>query len=227
MPSSHSAPAFDSKAAEAQRHEESRRAFNPGPKPKPQYTDSRTNTTYDVDHQDRRVEHLRRELDHERWVNRRSRVDRYYAGYPSAGWTVVHYRDPYSDWFWWWMLSQSLDTRASWAYHHRQSMDEARYRDMLRRDASLEARIRQLEAERVARDPKYAPGGLDYDLMYDDSYVDAVYNPISAPALETRPAPATYTSSGGSSLFVWLIAICFVVFLIWLVFFKRWSVSNA
>ena len=42
---------------------------------------------------------------------------------------MVVYHDPYNSWFWWWLLDQSLETRALWAYNHRLDMDQARYHD--------------------------------------------------------------------------------------------------
>jgi hypothetical protein len=135
----------------------------------------------------------------------------------------VTYSDPYSNIFWWWLLSQSIDYRASWAYNHRYDMDSFRYRDMLDRDAALEARVRELERKQVARDPTYVPPGVDPDLMYTDEYVQAAVNPTI-----THPgSPAPGSPSHGSHFFrwcfIWLLASGIVVFLIWFIFIKRWG----
>jgi hypothetical protein len=223
---------FDSAAAEAQRREESRAAFTKGQAPKPTYTDSK-GTPRPIDPNDRRVEELRRQLDHEQWVNRQLRERQFYGDYYRR--PVVVYHDPYSSFFWWWLLDQSLETRALWVYNHQRVMDEARYRDLLARDAQLEARLRQLEAQGVARDPAAAPPGMQPDLMYSDSYVDSVYNPQPAPGWQPAPTPApvavphhTPRASSGRVLRVLLYVLlvsAVVAFLIWLVFFKRWGAT--
>lgn len=208
--------AYDTDAATAQRRQESKTVFTRGQQPRSTWTDS-SNQAHPIDPRDRQIESLRRDLDHERWANRGMRQRRFYGDYygrPALG-PVVFYHDPYSNLFWTWLLVQSLDHRAQWAYHHRDSMDAARYRDLLAHDAQLEARLHQLEAERVARDPTYVPAGMqERDLMYSDDYVTAVYN----------PQPRT-----GYVLWV-LLKIFFVISILalvtWLVFVKRWGGSE-
>ncbi len=189
--------------------------------PKPTYTDP-VGTTRTIDPRDRTVEELRRDWTYENWRTREERrrqtFERSPIPLPQAQPPVVVYRDPFSNWFWWWLLAQSLDTRAHWAYHHRDQIDEGRYREMLRRDAQLEARVKQLEAEKVARDPAHVPAGVDRDLMYEDAYVDAVVNPQPA------PAPPAKAKRSWTFLKVFLI-VGVVAFAIWLVFIKRWGGS--
>lgn len=131
---------------------------------------------------------------------------------------MVIYQDPFSNWFWWWLLTQDLNTRALWAYHHQSDMDAARYRDLLAKDAQLEQRIRELEAKKQPRDPTYAPPGVDRDLMYDDGFVDAAINP-------QPPPPSLPPHSHGLARAVWKIFLVLAVmaFLVWLVFIKRWG----
>jgi hypothetical protein len=121
------------------------------------------------------------------------------------------YNDPYNSYFWWWLLDRSLDDRAYWAYHHRYDMDPARYQALVANDAQLDARVSQLEAQQVARDPSYTPTGLDRDLMYSDQYVARNYS--------TRSTPA------GAVAF-WVVAVPSAIaatgFFIWLIWFKRW-----
>lgn len=212
---------YDSTAAAAQRKEESRSVYTKGAAPQPTYTDPR-GTVRPIDPQDRRVEQLRRELDRERWANRELRRRQFYGGYYTQPGPVVVYNDPYSSFFWWWLLAQSLDVQARWAYHHRHSMDEARYHELRSRNTQLEERIRQLEAKGVARDPTYRPEGMpEPDLMYTDEYVTAAYNPQPPPAQHT-PRPAR----GSSAAWV-LFKVCLVLaalwFAIWFIFFKRWG----
>jgi hypothetical protein len=154
---------------------ESQVVYQKGRQAKESYTD-RGGVRQPIDPKDRKIESLRRELNYERWENREWRQRQFFGPYYSYP-PVVMYHDPYSSFFWWWLLDRSLDDRAYWAYHHRQSMDDARYRDLLARDANLQARIQQLEAQRIPRDPTYRPGNMDLDLMYSNSYVEAAYNP--------------------------------------------------
>src|SRR5262249_30288469 len=136
------------------------------------------------------------------------------------GYTTVIYNDPYSDMFWWWLLSQSLDYRANWAYHHRYTMDQLRYNEMLARDAALSARIRELELANARRDPLYTPPGVDYDLMYTDDYVAAAVNPT----LEGPPPPPRTTSSGlFRACCVGFLVIGILLAIFWFIFVKRWN----
>jgi hypothetical protein len=123
---------------------------------------------------------------------------------------VVVYHDPYSSFFWWYLLDRSLDQQAMWAYHHRRDMDDARYRALLAKSAGLEAKVRQLEKDGVERDSGYTLPGVDPDLQYSDEFVEAAYNP----------------EHGGHGawkvlLFV-LIGITFFAGCVYLMFFKRW-----
>jgi hypothetical protein len=123
----------------------------------------------------------------------------------------VVYRDPYSSFFWWWLLDRSLEDRAWWAYHHRYDMDPARYQALLAGNQQLEARVSQLEAQQVVRDPGYVPAGLDRDLMYSDRYVGQSYG--------NRP-----TLLGVAAFFVLGVpaALALCALFIWLIWFKRW-----
>ncbi|MFO0926677.1 MAG: hypothetical protein U0736_06500 [Gemmataceae bacterium] len=232
--------AFDASAAAAQRRAESRKAYTAGKAPKPTYRPPGAAQPRPIDTADRRVTELRRQLDRERWVNRELRLRTYYA--PYYGYPVVIYHDPYSSFFWWWLLAQSLDTRAHWAYHHRDVMDDARYRDLLRRDAQLEARVRELEAKQLPRNPAQVPPALekDPDAMYTDEYVDAVFNPqptdAGTPPTPPPTMPRTMPTAHGmtAGAFFWAgvrfllkaaILLAVMAGLIWLVFFKRWGGS--
>lgn len=127
---------------------------------------------------------------------------------------VVIYHDPYNSLFWWWLLDRSLDERASWAYHHRNDMDPARYQDLVARDQQLEARVAELETQQPPRDPAYVPTGLDRDLMYSDQYVTRITN--------SRPTTA-------KAIVFWAVAgpttLCFTGFFVWLIWFKRWQTA--
>lgn len=77
-----------------------------------------------------------------------------------------HYRDSYSPFFMLWLLDRSSDERAMWAYHHRNDMDQDRYKEMLKKDTELEKKIQELEAKGIQKDPNYKPQDIDNDLMY-------------------------------------------------------------
>ena len=147
-------------------------------------------------------------------ATRRIRIYNVFNPYTSRPWVV--YNDPYSSWFWWWLLDRSLDDRAWWAYHHRYDMDPTRYQALLATDQQLEARVEALEAQQAPRDPSYTPAGLDKDLMYSDQYVNRAYS--------NRP-----TTLGVVTFWVLGVptALALCVGFIWLVWFKRWQVAPA
>lgn len=210
---------------------ESKVAYQKGQQPKDSYTD-RGGVSHNIDPKDRKIDSLRRELDHERWQNREFRQREYFGGYYTHSPPVIVYHDPYSSFFWWWLLDRSLNDRAYWAYHHRDAIDDARYRDLLAHDANLQARIQQLEAQRLPRDPAYRPSNIDPDLMYSDSYVDAVYNPqptdtvqSSRPSVRGAPIPGRQVSSGAvaRAMIMVFVVLVLITLTIWLVFYKRWG----
>ena len=206
---------YDAAAADAQRHAESRAAFQAG-QPKSTYSDPKGRSR-PIDPKDVRVEHVRRYVTYDTWYSRPTRMYTVFGGYGQImGWPVVIYSDPYGGSFWWWLLAQSVNTQAYWAYNHYDYMDHLRYRDMLDRNAELAARVRELEAQRVPRDPTYTPPGIDPDLMYSDSYVAAAVNPTEVTLV--RPEYHFWRF-----VFHALLVIGIIGLLIWLVFIKRWG----
>jgi len=142
------------------------------------------------------------------------RIYNVYNGYWSRPWVTYH--DPYSSFFWWWLLDRSLDDQAYWAYHHRYDMDPARYEALMANNQQLENRVAQLETQKMPRDPAYTPTGLDgRDLMYSDHYVTQTYS--------NRP-----TRSGSAAF--WVIGVPAAAgacaLFIWLIWFKRWQTST-
>jgi hypothetical protein len=236
--------AYDALPAAEQKKAESRKAYVAAQKPRQTYT-TPEGTPKPIDPKDRQITELRNQLNQERWVNHQSRAQVFYTTYYTR--PVVYYNDPYNSFFWWWLLDRSLDDRAYWAYHHRYDMDDARYQALLAHDAALQARITQLDMQKLPRESTYVPPGLqdNPDLMYTDDYVNAAYNPQPAPVVVP---PVTYQgtgysgtyqgtsysgagSSGGSAfgqvLFtIFLIALIggFIWLAVWLVFCKRWNI---
>jgi hypothetical protein len=144
---------------------------------------------------------------------RPSRINIYFGPYAYRPWT--YYNDPYSSFFWWWLLDRSIDEQAYWAYHHRYDMDPARYDALLANNQQLQARVANLEAQQVGRDPAYTPPSLDAtnrDLMYSDQYVNQAY--------QTRSTP-----SGRVAFWIFAVPTCAgaCAFFIWLIWFKRWQ----
>jgi hypothetical protein len=217
---------YDAAAAQSQRQTESRANFQKGQAPQSSYVDS-TGATRKVDPRDAQIKQLRHELTYERWVNRDYRMRTYYGSYWSR--PVVYYNDPYNSFFWWWLLDQSLETRAFWAYNHYDYMDRARYNDLLARDANLRARVEQLEHQQgLTRNPNWAPQNMDYDLMVTDNVATAAYNPVPPPAVPVGVAPAYHPVSLLHVLWVlikFIMVFAFIAFLIWLVFIKRWGAT--
>lgn len=235
---------FDSTAARAQRREESKtnytkanpeKAFpstNPANRTPPRSADP---NTWRTDPRDRQIDELHRQLSYERWSNWDSRQRGFFGGY--WGRPVVVYNDPYSSFFWWWLLDQSLDNRARWAYSHRYAMDDARYRELLAKDAQLEAKVRELENQKVARDPSWTPPGIEGDLVYKKEYVEEAQKRVDSNAGLPGPggtqanfpgrvslpgAGLPNVPSSGSHWMSFFLTMGIIAGLIWLVFFKRW-----
>jgi hypothetical protein len=220
---------FDSKAGQAQAKEESRKKFVAGTTPATTYTDPK-GKVHTVDPKDQKIEQLRRELNNEKWVNRDLREREFYRTYWSR--PVVVYHDPYSTFFWYWLLDRSIEQQAYWAYHHRYSMDAVRYNDLLARNAELAARVRAMEAQNLPRNPTYQPTGMtDADLMYNKEYVGAAYNPTTVdvpPPVVVTHHPTSGSPSGGDGgavltvmLYIFL-GLAIVALIVWLVFVKKW-----
>ena len=74
-------------------------------------------------------------------------------------------------------------------------MDDARYRELLARDATLEAKVKAMEAEGIKRDPNYLPEGVDEDLVY------------SKPP---QSIAATEKEDDGTGFFTWLLVLTII-----------------
>ncbi len=173
--------------------------------PKTSYT-SKGGKTVNVNPSDKKVESVRK-MDHDKWINRETRVNKTYHVYqsrPSMFPATAIYHDSFNPWFFMWLMDRSRDDRALWMYHHKSDMDPERYKYLTSKDSQLESRIRQLEIEKLQKDPSYAPKDLDPDLQYDDDFVDAAVNPH-------KTVPHEEVSSGGGGSWVWLGWLCSIV----------------
>jgi len=90
-----------------------------------------------------------------------------YYSRPQVVREVHYYNDSFNPFFMLWLLDRSANDRALWAYHHRDQMDNERYKELLAKDADLEKHIKDLEAQGIKKDPNYKPQGVDDDLMYN------------------------------------------------------------
>jgi hypothetical protein len=151
------------------------------------------------------VQTVRRTVTHERYVTYDNRASVFYGGYYGS---PMYYHDPFSPFLMGWIMSDAINShqRAMWMYHHQSDMDQARYDEMLRKDAKLQAEIDQLKAQNIARDPSYVPPEMadNPDLMFNKDFVDASYNPVE---VETNTPSG---SSGAGAVFGWMF-IFFVV----------------
>jgi hypothetical protein len=231
---------YDAAAAQAQQREQSRIAYEAGKAPKPTY---RTPTGVDkpIVATAPEVVRVRKVVTPDIWRTRPARIDYVYR--PYFGFPVIVYNDAYNSWFWYWLLSQSLDTQSAWMYHHRRVMDQARYDALLKQNAELAGRVAKLEASNTPRDTSYVPPGIDPDLMYADNFVESAFNPTE---VETTgggdfgsgvDSPTTTRRGNPQLVHIWriiwggLFAIAataaILFFLIWLVFIKRWGGDQA
>lgn len=127
------------------------------------------------------------------------RSSTFYKPYYGSGSPVVyhHYNDYWNPFLMGWLISDSLNSsrRAEWVYHHRDSIDEERYRELVKKDAALEAKLKEMEANGVPKDPKYVPDEFkdNPDLMYDKQFVEP-------DADNSSSATATNTESSGTGI---------------------------
>ncbi len=120
----------------------------------------------------------------------------------------TYYNDYWSPFLNAYLLSSAVSAmdRAAWVYHHRDSIDDYRYQDLLAHDGALAARVQQLEAQGTQPDPNYVLPAManDPDLMYAKDFV------VSARSHGPSVASvAAWTLTGAALLgaAVWLLFI--------------------
>ena len=143
------------------------------------------------------VQTIRRTVTHERYVTYDNRAQSFYGGYYAR---PTYYRDFYSPFLMGFLFSSVMRSsdRATWMYHHEADMDQARYHEMLSRDAQLQAEIDQLKAQNIPRDPGFVlPAMADNpDLMYSKEFVEASYNPVEVVGSENESLTSGDTGFG-------------------------------
>jgi hypothetical protein len=126
---------------------------------------------------------------------------------------LTTYNDRFTAPFWWWLLDQSARTRALWAFHHRQSMDPARYDAVVRSNAAIPGELASLEKVGAVRDAAYVPPDIES--------ADWMTTPLE---LESPGGTAFRSQNTGSSASFWVALLGGGAFLGWFIFIKRWQV---
>lgn len=88
--------------------------------------------------------------------------------------------------------------RARWLYNNQGNIEAAAYKEGMQ-DAAVAAEIARLKAEGIAADPNYIDEEFadNPDLMYDQEYVEAAYNPT---VVQPR-------KSSAGTILLWMIII--------------------
>ena len=123
----------------------------------------------------------------------------------------TYYHDYWSPFLNAYLLSSAVSAfdRTAWVYHHRDSIDDYRYQELLARDAGLSARLQQMESQNMPRDPGYVLPTManDPDLMYSKGFVDSA----------RQQGPSVW------SVAFWTLFVSGLVGLaMWLGFVKEW-----
>jgi len=222
---------FDTLAGEDARKVESRMAYDKANAPRTSYT-TPAGTTRTIDPRDKQIEHLRGQLDRQTWINRQQREESFYRswwGRPTISIGYGSYNDPYNPYWNSWLLSQPLNIMAMWVYSHQAYMDQSRLNALYAQNAQLQAEVAALAARGVPVDSTYTPPGVSPDLMYNDRYVNAAYNPQPISNYGYNYPQQSYYSgpSFGTVLlwmFVYLPLMLLVVYgMIYLMFIKRYN----
>jgi hypothetical protein len=124
----------------------------------------------------------------------------------------------YSSAFWWMMSEWSAERRAQWFYHNQNNIERDAYERGIK-DAEVAKHLAEIKAKNVSVDPDYVDPEFakDPSLMYDDAYIEAVYNP-------------EVENTNGTVGAVALAVLCIVLGVIglyafyWLIFVKKWGV---
>jgi hypothetical protein len=134
---------------------------------------------------------------------------------------AVVYQDRFDALFWYWLLDQSLSTRAQWVVHHQASADPERIKDLYAADAKLKEQVEDLKKQIPQPNPDFVPEGLPKQEMFTEEPTE--------PFLPAPPAEmySTAQNSHGSSHFFWVAALGSLGGLTWLIFFKRWQPNHS
>jgi hypothetical protein len=213
------APTFDTLATADARKAESRANYERATAPAPTYKTPKGEAK-PINAKDPQVEYLRGRLDEQRWTNRYQRQTTFYHTYVGPSYMPIYYSDPYHGMFNYWLLDRSLTDMSLFIYHHQAEMDRARVRDLYAKNADLEAKVNALQKSGLKAIPTWYPDGVEPDLVYNDDYITATYNP--------KPRVVTHTYSGptwGGFWFgvwvciKWTFCIVLTLALVWLLIY--------
>jgi hypothetical protein len=162
---------------------------------------------------------MRGRLDESRYQRRGTRYQTFYGSSYNRYWSrpATYYDDGYASSFWWWLRDQNYETQAYYAYNHRYDMDARRYNDLMG-IAGVASAVGYLEATHTARNQYWSPSGMDYDLMYNDDYVNNVYHYNSSPPTQNVVYQGGNNNGGSGSGFVVFVVIFVVVIVVLLGF---------
>jgi hypothetical protein len=122
----------------------------------------------------------------------------------------------YSSAFWWMMMTDwTAERRAYWLYHNQANIERDAYERGMK-DAAVAAEIAKLKAQGVKPNPDYVDKEFsdNPDLMYDQDYVEAAYNPV---VVEEH-------SSGVGTVLLWFLVIIIAGAVVCILVFKvRWG----
>lgn len=124
------------------------------------------------------VNKVRNKVDYEKYQQYDTRNQKTFEKY--SGQTTTPYNDAINVWFWLWLLDQSLDTQAEWVYNHKNEIDEARYKEILKKTPGIDVKLDALEKSNKEKDPSFVPPAIenDADLQYNKDYVEKVIRPV-------------------------------------------------
>lgn len=123
----------------------------------------------------------------------------------------------YSPFLWYMMMEWSAERRAAWLYNNRDNIERDAYERGMR-DAEVAKTVAELETNKVARDPNYVDPEFakDPSLMYDQNYVEAVYNPTVVSKDNSGSGIVTF-------MVVMVIILVIAVIVYFMVFKVRWG----
>ncbi len=113
-------------------------------------------------------------------------------------------------------MEWSAERRAHWFYHNQHNIERDAYERGMK-DAAVAAEVAKLKAQNVQPNPDYVDKEFvdNPDLMYDQNYVEAAYNPV---VVERS------SGSGVGKVLLWMIIIGVVGGLAYVLVFRvRWG----
>jgi hypothetical protein len=218
---------FDSQAASAKKREESAKVYQAATKPKDEYV-APSGKTVKIDSSKPSVSTIRDTVSADEYASRSTRVEKHYHTYYGDRYStyrtrpIVDVGGGYSPLFWWAVMDWNAQRQAQWFYHNQNSINQSLYQQQLATNTALRLEIERLKAASTPINPNYVDPefATNPDLMYDDAYVQAVYNPQPQPQYQSRPlTPEEQAAQNAAiaSFFKWVGIILLCGFGLWAV----------